>query len=83
MCHEALAHKWHVRVDARHMVMVQPLIKLHLHHEMFVEKGQDHLKAVVLHQTILSGAQAKLPASQGIQCIVQHAGVVHKAVTRV
>ena len=65
------------------MVMVQPLIKLHLHHEMFVEKGQDHLKAVVLHQTILSGAQAKLPASQGIQCIVQHAGVVHKAVTRV
>lgn len=50
---------------------------------MFVEKGKDHLKAVVLHQTILSGAQAKLPASQGIKCIVQHAGVVHKAIASV
>lgn len=65
------------------MVVIQPLIQLHLHHEMFVKEGQDDLKAVVLHQTILGGAEAKLSAGQGVECIIQHACVVHKSVARV
>ena len=55
------------------MVVIQPLIQLHLHHEMFVKEGQDDLKAVVLHQTILGGAQTKLSTGQGVECIIQHA----------